>query len=172
MKKIFPFVLALVCCLSLVSCGGDSSDNVQEKENEVDNRQNTEEVEDWEEELSGAEKNDADLRAIVNEYYSSTDVTEIILNENAGTDDEGDYVALVYLTWNVKNKPDMTKQMLAMYSEDFAARVGQDIESITDFAIFWTVPYYSETDTAAKYSYERKDGGMYQTDEMISNIIK
>ena len=111
------------------------------------------------------------MENIVSENYASTDVTEITLNENLGTDDEADYVALVYLTWNVKNKPDTTKQMLAMYSEDFVARVGQDIQAITDFSIFWTVPYYSETETAAKYSYERKDGGMYQSDSMISNVI-
>lgn len=124
-------------------------------------------------ELTEEEQIDADLREIVEDNYPSTDVDTITLNKNLGTeDDDSDYVALVYLTWNVKNKPDMTKKMLAMYSEDFAARIGEDIPAITDFAIFWTVPYYSEEDTAAKYSYERQGTGMSQTDAMISNIIK
>lgn len=121
--------------------------------------------------LTPEQQIEADLRKIVEDNYSSTDMTELTLNENLGTEDEDDYVALVYLTWDVTNSANMTKQMLALYSEDLAARVGNDLETITDLAIFWTVPYYSETTTAAKYSYERTDEGMYQTDAVVNSII-
>lgn len=106
-------------------------------------------------------------RQIVTDNYTQTDVESMTVNENHGTDEDGDYILLAYLTWNVKNSAKMTKEMLAMYSEDFAARVGKDLENVQEFAVFWTVPYYSETETAGKYSYERRGEGMYQTDCMI-----
>ena len=123
-------------------------------------------------ELTGKEKVDADLRAIVSEKYRDTRVTGITLNDNLGSEAADDYVALIYLRWNVQNGPDMTKSIIAMYSEDFAARIGTDIPAVTDVAIFWTVPYHSE-ETAAKYSYERRsDGGMYKTDEVWTGVVR
>lgn len=122
--------------------------------------------------ISEKDQVEATLRGIVAEYYDDTDVSAVTINENLGTDETDDYVALVYLTWNVKNSKGTTKEMLAMYSEDFAARVGMELEHVTDFAVFWTVPYYSASDTIAKYSYERKGGGMYQTDAMIGSALQ
>jgi hypothetical protein len=122
-------------------------------------------------EIDPVEQDKADIEAaardIVAQHYTSTDVSSVTVNENYGTDEDGDYVLLVYLTWNVKNSVDMTNKMLAMYSEDFAARVGTDIPKVNDFAVFWTVPYYSETRTAVKYSYLRNGDGMYEDSHMI-----
>lgn len=111
------------------------------------------------------------LTDIVEENYASTEVSDITINKNLGTDDSGDYIALVTLTWNVKNKPDLTKKMLAMYSEDYAARIGSDIPKVSELCIFWIVPYYSDSDTVAKYAYERRKKGMYETDSMISELL-
>lgn len=110
---------------------------------------------------------EAAARAIVAEHYTQTDVSRVTVNEDYGTEADDDFVLLVYLTWNVKNSAKMTKEVLAMYSEDFAARVGSDLENVQEVALFWTVPYFSETDIAIKYSYERRGAGMYQTDKMI-----
>ncbi len=108
-------------------------------------------------------------RQIVADNYTMTDVERVSVNEDYGTDADGDYILLVYLTWNVENSAKMTEKVLTMYSEDFAARVGEDLENVQEFTVFWTVPYHSETDTAAKYSYERRSGaGMYQTDSVIN----
>lgn len=114
---------------------------------------------------------EAAARQICEDNYTMTTISSLAVNENYGTDEDGDYVLLVYATWEQKNNPDLTKTVLTMYSEDFAARVGEDLEKVNEFAIFWTVPYYSETDTAVKFAYERSDGGMYQTDSMIANFL-
>lgn len=105
-------------------------------------------------------------RAIVADNYPQTDVSRVTVNEDYGTEVEGDFVLLMYLTWNVKNSAKMTNKMLVMYSEDFAARVGSDLENVQEVALFWTAPYHSETDTAVKCSYERRGSGMYQTDKI------
>lgn len=114
---------------------------------------------------------EAVARKICEENYTLTTISSVTVNENYGTDEDGDYVLLVYVTWSQKNPQDLTKTVLSMYSEDYAARVGTDINNVSEFTVFWTVPYYSETDTAVKYSYERRDGGMYQTDSMIANFL-
>ena len=106
-------------------------------------------------------------RQIIADHYTNTDIDAVSVNENLGTEDDGDYILLVYLTWNVKNSAKMTKRVLAMYSEDFAARVGQDLENVQEVALFWTVPYHIETVTAVKYSYARAGAGMYETDCVI-----
>lgn len=124
-------------------------------------------------ELTGRKKVDADLRAIVAEYYNNTTVDKITLNDNLGTDAEGDFVALIYLTWSVKNKADTTKKVIAMYSEDFAARIGTSVPEVTDTAMFWTIPYFQESGSVAKYSYERhSSGGMYKTDETWDAVVR
>ena len=101
------------------------------------------------------------------EWYKNTTVDSVTVNEHLGTEKEGDFVLLVYATWYVKNSVKMTNEVLAMYSEDFAARVGQDLENVQDLSVFWTVPYYSEDDISVKYSYERAGAGMYETGHMI-----
>ena len=113
------------------------------------------------------------VKQIVRNNYTSTDVSGIVINENLGTSDKNDdYVLLVYLDWNVKNSAKTTCSMLSMYSEDFSARIADAIPSVSEFSVFWRVPYYSETDNLVKYSYERLGNGMYQTDELINPILK
>lgn len=107
------------------------------------------------------------IEQIVAANYRSTDVS-VTVNEDIGTDADSDYIALVYLTWNVKNGLDSTRDMLAMYSEDCAARVADELPNVSELALFWTVPYYDESGSSVKYSYERRgegeQEGMYQSD--------
>ena len=101
------------------------------------------------------------IRKRIEDKYASTDITKITLNEDLGTDTEGDLIALVYLTWNVSNSGKTSKEMLSMYSSDLAATVASDCPNIQEIAIFWEVPYLNDN---AKCSYERKDDGMYEMD--------
>ncbi|MCR4704508.1 MAG: hypothetical protein K5641_00435 [Lachnospiraceae bacterium] len=98
----------------------------------------------------------------VKENYTYTDIDNISVNPNLGTNDENDYILLVYLTWNQKNKADTTKKMIDMYSSDMAVRVYQDIPEISEMSLFWTVPYLNNGN--AKISFEKADGGMKYTD--------
>lgn len=122
--------------------------------------------------LTETEQIEADMRKIISENYMETSVDRISINPNYGTeDDDSDYVALAYLIWEVKNSRKTTQEMLSMYSEDFAARIGSAIASVSEFSVFWTVPYHDETQTAMKFTYDRKDEGMYQVDEWNSFAI-
>lgn len=101
----------------------------------------------------------------VTENYSRTDIDKITINEDLGTEEEGDYVALTYLIWNVQNKPDMTETMLQMYSNDLAASIAIDHPEVHSMAVFWQVPYLGEN--TSKWSYERKGEGMYMDDKVL-----
>lgn len=80
-------------------------------------------------------------------------------------DEEGDYVALVYLTWDVKNSSQTTQTMLTMYSEDMAANIGVDKLKVTDMAIFWEIPYLNGN---VKLSFERKGESMFYSDKVFA----
>ncbi len=97
--------------------------------------------------------------------YDQTRVDHISINEDLGTKKDGDYVALVYLIWNVKNSASLSRQVISMYSEDLAALVGKKCSNVQEIAIFWTIPYLD--DATAKCSYERKGKGMYEMDTVF-----
>lgn len=118
---------------------------------------------DAEEEMSAESIIENAIRYRVIEQYYDTDIDSITINENLGTDIEGDYIVLVNLTWNVKNSATTSKEMIKLYSDDLAATMAESCPDVQELAIFWTVPYLN--DASAKCSYERKDGGMYTMDD-------
>lgn len=98
----------------------------------------------------------------ISEKITFTNIDDIKVNEDLGTDKEGDYIALVYLTWEQENSGKLSKEVLTMYSSDLAAIVAEENSNVQEIAIFWTVPYLNNA--KAKCAYERKDGGMYEMD--------
>ncbi|WP_028129077.1 hypothetical protein [Selenomonas sp. AE3005] len=116
-----------------------------------------------------AQKNTPEYRVKekVKEYvngYAETTINSVTLNPDMGTEKDGDYVALVRLTWNRKNSGKTSKEMLEMYSSDMAARIYNDLPEVQELAVFWTVPYLNGS---AKVSFERSNGGMAFTDKVF-----
>ena len=60
------------------------------------------------------------------------------------------------------------KEMLKMYSDDLAATLANENDTVQEIAIFWTVPYLNDT---AKCSYERVPDGFVVMDEMWGNAF-
>lgn len=112
-----------------------------------------------------AGKIESTIRQRVSDKYDNTDITKITVNEDAGTDNPDDYIALVYLKWNVKNSESTSEEMLSMYSNDLAATVSEEYEDVQEITIFWEVPYL--TDNTSKWTFERKEKNMYLTDSII-----
>ena len=96
--------------------------------------------------------------------YQNTLVDKIAVNENLGTDAPDDYIALIYLVFDVKNSRGTGNQMMRMYSDDLVATMAQKgTTSISEVAVFWEDEYNSRT---VKYVYEYRDGGFYLVDVM------
>lgn len=103
------------------------------------------------------------IKAYVSEYAETT-IDDITLNPDLGTEKDGDYIALVRLTWNRKNSGKTSKEMLDMFSSDMAAKMYEDLPEVQELAVFWTVPYLNGS---AKISFERANGGMRYTDKIF-----
>lgn len=106
---------------------------------------------------------------IIIENYNSTEIDSLSINDALGTDEPDDYIILVNLIWNAKNSASTSKDVLELYSEDFAAQIGRDQSSVKEIAIFWTIPYLNNA--TAKWSYEREGDGMYLSDNMMDSIF-
>ena len=154
MKKIMICLLALIILLSMSAC---SKKEVKTADSETV-------VEDAQSEpiaLSEKEQIEKILNDRITEEYSKTDIDRITINDDLGTEEDGDYIALVYLTWNVKNSGKTSKEMLELYSSDLAATLAKSNDTVKGLAIFWTVPYL---DDSAKCSYERTANGFAKSD--------
>ncbi len=101
--------------------------------------------------------------------YNKTDINDITVNPDLGTEKDGDYVVLVRLTWNEMNSGETSQKMLEMYSSDMAARMYNDLPEVQELAVFWTVPYINGQ---AKVSFERTNGGMAFTDQAYDNNFR
>ena len=118
-------------------------------------------------EISEYDKVKTQIKSYINANYTNTILDDLTVNDDLGTDADGDYVVLVNLTWNQKNTGKTSQEMLDMYSSDMAARIYQDMPEVQELCIFWTVPYlYVGT---AKISFERKDNGMAYMDKVFDN---
>lgn len=167
-KWVWALIALVVIVAAMPSDEKDTPPNESPQQKEEPKPTESEPIESGEP-LTETEQIEADMKKIVSDNYMETTVSRITINPNYGTEDnDDDYVALAYLVWTVKNSRETTQEMLEMYSEDFAARIGTDIPSVSEFAVFWTVPYHDKDQTAMKFTYERKDEGMYQVDKWNS----
>lgn len=118
-------------------------------------------------EISEYDKVKTQIKSYINANYTNTILDDLTVNDDLGTDADGDYVVLVNLTWNQKNTGKTSQEMLDMYSSDMAARIYQDMPEVQELCIFWTVPYLN--DGTAKISFEKKDNGMAYMDKVFDN---
>lgn len=93
-----------------------------------------------------------------NKNITNTKLNRLTVNENLGTDDNKDVVVLGYLSWSTKNTEKMTREMLKMYSEHFAATIAPSLANGSEIALFWDAEY---TGLSIKHSYYVKDGKAY-----------
>lgn len=155
MKKHLFAILCTTLLFTSASCGSPS--NEPQEENNISATDQTA--------VSEEDNITQFIQDTVAEYYDKTTVDNINVNENAGTEEDGDFVVLVDLTWDVKNSVNTTKEMLEMYSSDLAARTNQQFESISEIAIFWNIPYHGSD---GKVSYEKVEGGMKLSDKIFN----
>ncbi len=191
-RKIAMLILALSLAISATACGSDNKEKSSEpeKKEETSKEETSEKMEDnlVKQEISennepehtmiiepeyedgSIEKEIQDYAAnVISENYTDTDIQQIEINENLGTEEDGDYIILTRLIWNTKNSGHTSKEMLEMYSSDFAARIGNEQPSVNEVAIFWTVPYLDSAN--AKWAYERNGDGMYLSDNMMDSVF-
>ena len=170
-KRVSFWIILLLLIGAIRSCGSsDSSQDTTETEAQTEAEL---EIETTLEETEAVELSEKDqikkiLSDRITDQYSNTDIDDITINDDAGTEEDGDYIALVRLTWNVKNSGKTSKEMLTMYSNDLAATLAKENESVNEIAIFWEVPYLNDN---AKCQFERKNDGFYPGDTIFGKAF-
>ena len=192
MKRLLLMILSTILTIGIMSgCEeeekeeGISTDVASEEyEDEVtDNesldveeatQEEKEETNQDDEEETAEESRDIEIETIVqniiDEDLNRVEVKEIKVNENMGLDD-GSYIVLPHLTWDVKNKEKTTREMLSMYSENIAAKLA-DESDVSEVTVFWEVPYHLEGDNSAKFSYSRQGDGMAIKEEWFAPVLR
>lgn len=96
--------------------------------------------------------------------YKNTVIEKITVNENLSTEEPNDYIALIYLAFDIKNTRETGNKMMRMYSDDMAATMAdKGMSNIGEASVFWKDEHNSRT---VKYAYEYRDGGFYLVDVM------
>ena len=115
-------------------------------------------------------KDDAEIEieTIIEENYKTTSIEKIEINEDMGASEKNKLIALVYLSFDALNTSKTAYNMVEMYSDDLAANIGKDNDTVNQIAVFWKVPYIDEDETVAKFSYERSGKQMKITDKVSS----
>ena len=111
------------------------------------------------------------IRDRITDNYADTTIDSITINKNLGTvDDTNDYIALVYLTWSLKNTGPTAKPVLQLYGDDLATTIGESCEDLAEVVVFWNVTYL---DANVKVAYERNgSGAMLETDSMWPAVFE
>ena len=161
--KLTTLLLCLLLSFCLSACGDDATETTEAETTVAETTTEAETAIAETEELTEQDVIEKILRDRISDQYSNTVIDSITINDNAGTSEDGDYIALVNLTWNVKNSGATSKKMLQMYSDDLAATLANENDTVQEIAIFWKVPYLNDN---AKCSYERKSGGFAYMDMM------
>ena len=102
-------------------------------------------------------KNTVEYRA---KEYTNCALTDCVVNVTTGQE-QNYHIVLVYIEYARNTSLDKTKEMIEVYSDDMAAYIAQEHDTISEVYVFWTVPKYYGTDIAAKCSYEANAGHAY-----------
>jgi len=109
-----------------------------------------------------------EIESIVEDNYTTASIEKIEINEDMGSDKPNKLIALVHLSFDVKNSAQTSYNMVELYSDDLAAKIGSENDTVNQIAVFWKVPYIDKHETLAKFSYERSGEHMIITDKVSS----
>lgn len=143
MKKLIILLLITVMAL-LTGCGGSGT---QEEEFSVEG-------------LEPAEQVQAIVEHYVEEEVWHGEITDIQVNKDA--DDAGKYVCLVWVDWDLENKPENAKGVLQAYADELCYELS-DNGNTSQFTIFFNA---IQQGGLYKRGYSIIDGQPTPTDEI------
>ncbi|KGO14289.1 hypothetical protein NZ45_07975 [Clostridium botulinum] len=186
MKKLLITISLVLILISLIGCENknENKNNTtetktvsQQKEDEknkeieeskqevVEDNKKSENSEDKSKPIEQKKDPKSEIETSINDIFNNGDYTNaklnsITVNENLGTDISNDYIALVYLKFDIKNSRKTANEVMKMYSDDLVAKLASCSE-ISEIAVFWEDEYNNRT---VKYAYKHKNDGFYIMD--------
>lgn len=179
-------VSLIICVISIIGLGKTSDSNtdgydpdamaarleatesvnaeVSKNENKLDEKKK----EEPEEELSEAEIEEQEfnehvdmvessIQEIIDQDFSfDTSIINFELNENLGTDEPDDYIALVYLSYDQLHTAKTTKKWIDTYTSHLAATLAEEDNGISSLNIFWETPEFKDNWNTAKFTLKKQ----------------
>ncbi|PHA00908.1 hypothetical protein COE51_06245 [Bacillus pseudomycoides] len=114
---------------------------------------------------------ESDISNLIKKDITNAEINKIEVNENLGSSEEGDYVALIYLKYKPKNSNETTLKLIDMYNNEIGAQLAKNKE-LTDITIFWEAPYIKENMNVVKANLQRSGDNMVFKDVWVAPLMK
>lgn len=173
MKKLFILLLALIMAVGIAACGSTSSTQPEEAAQE-ETPEAVEEVVEDAAPLTPQEEIEAWAReTLESKRYLGVVIDSIEVNENLGTDAEGDYILLAYVTFDMKNKADTALNTISLQAEDFAALTGTEQPDVSEVVTTRMHPFTcGDQNFAYRLVCQRSGDGMTIVDKLINPLLQ
>ena len=100
----------------------------------------------------------------------SSELDRVTINPNYGTDEQGDYIALVYMNYNDihSSMPSVDKDVAVRVSDTIAMAIEYDCPEVVEMTVFWNFVEYNLT---GKVTFTIDDDGSHFENAMFPNIM-
>lgn len=109
-------------------------------------------------------------KIIDSDFTFDTSLKKLELNNNLGTDNTEDYIALIYLSYDQPHSEETTKKWIDEYTSHLAASLTEETD-ITSLAIFWETPRFKDNWNTAKFNLTKKEGEFYFDSENYDRTV-
>ncbi|MBU3208537.1 YgdI/YgdR family lipoprotein [Clostridium algidicarnis] len=159
MKRIITVSISLLILFTLVGCGSDTGTNNAVTDNTGTNVATSDDPK---------EGIKLKTEAIVKDMQS-TSLKSIQVNDDAGRGTG--YIVLVNLSFDAKNKPKTSKEMIDLHNSKLGEELAK-IKDIQEIAVFWEVPYLNDSGNIAKANLQREGETMVFKEKWYAPVFK
>lgn len=114
---------------------------------------------------------ESDITSLIEDKITNAEIDKIEVNEHLGTQEDGDYIALIHLKYKPKNSNETTLKLIDLYNNEIGAQLAKQKE-IQEVTIFWEAPYIKEDMNIVKANLQRNGDNMIFNDTWVAPLMK
>ncbi|MDA2666933.1 MULTISPECIES: hypothetical protein [unclassified Bacillus cereus group] len=114
---------------------------------------------------------ESDITSLIEDKITNAEIDKIEVNEHLGTQEDGDYIALIHLKFKPKNSNETTLKLIDLYNNEIGAQLAKQKE-IQEVTIFWEAPYIKEDMNIVKANLQRNGDNMIFNNTWIAPLMK
>ncbi|MCU4900747.1 hypothetical protein OB975_25180 [Bacillus cereus] len=114
---------------------------------------------------------ESDITSLIENKITNAEIDKIEVNEHLGTQEDGDYIALIHLKYKPKNSNETTLKLIDLYNNEIGAQLAKQKE-VQEVTIFWEAPYIKEDMNIVKANLQRNGENMIFNDTWVAPLMK
>ncbi|HFK1431555.1 TPA: hypothetical protein ACGXNJ_001557 [Bacillus cereus] len=114
---------------------------------------------------------ESDITSLIEDKITNAEIDKIEVNEHLGTQEDGDYIALIHLKFKPKNSNETTLKLIDLYNNEIGAQLAKQKE-IQEVTIFWEAPYIKEDMNIVKANLQRNGDNMIFNNTWVAPLMK